>query len=179
MKAEIKEINREIFEWYISLEDKSDYAKPYLLTPEDGYCNAGNRGFILGKETAGWLEQVADPEIGQIEDEYDNKRYLGKVSELVQEKEGGKRCAVCIYDRLERTALFAKENGFDIFTTTLSVSPHKTAELINSLGNEISRQIGVEFWPANFKKQNGFLRSTQLAKEHNIYRQNYCGCKFE
>lgn len=71
MKAEIKEINREIFEWYISLEDKSDYAKPYLVTPEDGYCNAGNRGFILGKETAGWLEQVADPEIGQIEDEYD------------------------------------------------------------------------------------------------------------
>ena len=119
------------------------------------------------------------PNVLLIEDEYDNKRYLGKVLELVQEKEGGKRCAVCIYDRLERTALFAKENGFDIFTTTLSVSPHKNAELINSLGNEISRQIGVEFLPANFKKQNGFLRSTQLAKEHNIYRQNYCGCKFE
>ena len=70
MKTEIKSINNEIYRWYQSLEDKSEYAKPYLVTPEDEYCIAEHRGLILGKETGGWLENVENPDIGQVENEY-------------------------------------------------------------------------------------------------------------
>ena len=100
------------------------------------------------------------------------------VSDLKHEKEGGARCGVCIKYRLMRTAKKAKEMGYDVFTTTLSVSPHKNADLINSLGKEVSVAEGVEFLPANFKKQNGFLRANEISRQYNIYRQNYCGCKF-
>ena len=124
-----------------------------------------------------YLNQV-HPTVEFFEDAYNNAEYVNMVSDLIHEKEGGARCGVCIKYRLMRTAKKAKEMGCDVFTTTLSVSPHKNADLINSLGKEVSVAEGVEFLPANFKKQNGFLRANELSRQYNIYRQNYCGCKF-
>lgn len=92
--------------------------------------------------------------------------------------EGGTRCTVCFEMRLQKTAAAARQHGFDLFTTVLSVSPHKNANLINQLGTQIAQQYGVAFMPANFKKQNGFLRSLELSRQFGLYRQDYCGCVY-
>ena len=92
--------------------------------------------------------------------------------------EGAKRCEICFRLRLSKTAEFAKQNGFDIFATTLTVSPHKNAQLINQIGEELATKFGIQFFVADFKKKDGFLTSIKLAKKFNLYRQNYCGCKF-
>lgn len=97
---------------------------------------------------------------------------------LEQEKEGGKRCFLCFELRLRETAKLAKEKGFDLFTTTLSVSPFKNANVLNEIGEKISKEIGIEYLPANFKKNNGYLKSIENSKKYNLYRQNYCGCVY-
>ena len=81
--------------------------------------------------------------------------------------------------RLEQSAKYAHDNGFDFFTTTLTVSPHKNASLINDIGNTVALLNGVNYLESNFKKKNGYLRSIQLCAELGIYRQDYCGCKFD
>ena len=110
--------------------------------------------------------------------DYDSESYYEAVKGLENEREGGARCAVCFKLRLDKTAEFAKENGYDIFGTTLTVSPHKNAEVINAIGHAIQEQKGIEYLVSNFKKQNGYKRSVDLAKENGLYRQNYCGCEF-
>ena len=110
--------------------------------------------------------------------DYDNITFYNAVKGLESEREGGARRGVCFKVRLERTAKLAKENGFDIFGTTLTVSPHKNAELINSIGLGIEKETQISYLVSNFKKQNGYKRSVELAKENDLYRQNYCGCEF-
>ena len=92
--------------------------------------------------------------------------------------EGGKRCFACYRLRLEHAAMIAKERGFDYFTTTLSISPLKQSNVINDIGEEVAEKYGVRFLPSDFKKRGGFLRSIQLSKDYDLYRQNYCGCIF-
>ena len=94
------------------------------------------------------------------------------------EPEGGKRCGLCFSMRLEETALTARMNGFDTFTTTLTVSPHKDYETISRIGNMLAVKYGVGYLDGNFKKKDGFKRSIELSKQFGIYRQNYCGCEF-
>ena len=110
--------------------------------------------------------------------DYESEKFYQKTKGFENEREGGARCAICFRLRLEKTAELAKKNGFDIFGTTLTVSPHKNAELINSIGLELQKEYDVEFLVSNFKKQNGYKRSVELAKENDLYRQNYCGCEF-
>lgn len=95
-----------------------------------------------------------------------------------EEREGGGRCRRCFELRLTESARYAKENGFDYFTTTLSVSPHKDAQLLNSLGAEIGDSLGVKFLHADFKKREGYKRSIALSQQYNLYRQSYCGCRY-
>ena len=95
---------------------------------------------------------------------------------LEAEPEGGVRCARCFALRLGETAKCAKEKDFDYFTTSLSVSPHKNADLLNEVGAQIGAQVDVAYLAADFKKQNGYRRSVALAKAFGLYRQNYCGC---
>ncbi len=121
-------------------------------------------------------KQVAD--ISLLDHDYEAEMFYRAVKGLENEREGGARCAVCFRLRLFETAKLAKQNGFDVFGTTLTVSPHKNAELINFIGKQIENELGIEFLVSNFKKQNGYKRSTELAKENNLYRQNYCGCEF-
>ena len=97
---------------------------------------------------------------------------------LDKEIEGGKRCRICIKMRLLYTAKYASEYNFDMFATTLSVSPHKNTYLINNIGKEISEKTGIKFLDRDFKKNNGYKSSVEICKEFNIYRQNYCGCKY-
>ena len=79
---------------------------------------------------------------------------------------------------MRRAAQYASENGFDWFTTTLSISPHKDAKRINAIGQELEAEFGVKHLPSDFKKHNGYLRSLQLSEEYGLYRQDYCGCEF-
>ena len=95
---------------------------------------------------------------------------------LEGEREGGARCKECFRLRLTRTALEAKKGGYDYFGTTLTVSPLKNSALINEIGFELAEQYGVKYLPSDFKKRGGYLKSIEFSKEHNLYRQNYCGC---
>ena len=111
-----------------------------------------------------------------IEAPYEPKTFFDRVKGLEKEKEGGARCKECFTQRLEYTAMYAKDNGYQIFTTTLSISPHKDYKLINDIGMDISNKIGVEYMCANFKKNDGYLNSIKNSKKYGIYRQKYCGC---
>ena len=88
------------------------------------------------------------------------------------------RCYKCYEMRMERSAKFAKENGYDFFTTTLSLSPHKNSDWVNEIGQKLSEKYQIPFLYSNFKKQNGYQKSIEYSKEYNLYRQNYCGCKY-
>jgi len=110
--------------------------------------------------------------------DYLPQEYFDTVKGFEQEKEGGSRCEKCFRLRLEYSCKFAKDNGYDIFTTTLSISPHKDYQLLNLIGEELSKKYNMPYLSANFKKNNGFLKSINNSKEIGIYRQNYCGCKY-
>jgi len=110
-----------------------------------------------------------------IEGDYNVKDFFDGAKDLANEKEGGKRCEFCIKLRLEKTAEYANNFGFDYFCSTLSVSPHKNSQYINSVGQAITLE-NTKYLVNNFKKNNGFLRSIRLSNQHNLYRQNYCGC---
>ncbi len=107
---------------------------------------------------------------------YDPDSWFQAVEGYEEEPEGGARCKICVRIRLEKTAQYAKKHEFDGFTTTLTISPHKNAILINQLGNHIAEALGIGFLERDFKKQDGFKKSITLSKEYNLYRQNYCGC---
>ncbi len=113
-----------------------------------------------------------------IEVPYSPEEFLDVTKGLENEPEGGARCAVCFKLRLDKTASLAKELGFDAFATTLTVSPHKNSLVINSIGKTVEANKRIEFIDGNFKKQDGYKKSIELSKQYNLYRQNYCGCKF-
>lgn len=106
---------------------------------------------------------------------YDAKEWLDLTRSLKDEPEGGRRCSVCYRLRLQKTHDFMLACGADAFTTTLTISPHKSAKLINQIGQEIG---GQKFLARDFKKKGGFKRAMQLAKKWELYRQDYCGCVY-
>lgn len=113
-----------------------------------------------------------------IAGEYESDRFYEVSKGLENEPERGLRCTECFKLRLGEAAKVASKNGFDYFTTTLSISPHKDANLLNILGENIAKQYGIKYLYSDFKKKGGFLRSTEISKEYNMYRQDYCGCVF-
>ena len=116
--------------------------------------------------------------VGMMECAYDHEAFEAFAPGMAEEPEGGKRCLACFAMRLNETADRAKANGFEYFTTTLSVSPHKNAEALNRIGQAAGERAGVKYLFADFKKQNGYLRSLELSKEYGLYRQDYCGCLY-
>lgn len=92
--------------------------------------------------------------------------------------EGSRRCHSCFELRLRRAAEYAKSNGFDYFTTTLTISPLKNGAVINEIGARIGEEYGIEFLHSDFKKNDGYRRSIELSREYNLYRQDYCGCMY-
>ena len=129
-------------------------------------------------ELQNYLKSVYGDTISLVYDSYESQQFLNAVKGYENEPEGGKRCQICYALRLDKTANYAKTNGYDYFTTTLSVSPHKNAEWLNKIGENLSSKYNVNYLYADFKKQGGYLRSIELSKQNNLYRQNYCGCEF-
>ncbi|MDO9333836.1 MAG: epoxyqueuosine reductase QueH [Dehalococcoidales bacterium] len=107
--------------------------------------------------------------------EYKPESWLKATVGLEKETEGGRRCEVCYRLRLEAAFQFMQEHSFDVFTTTLTVSPHKPAVVVNRVGKEIG---GDKFLARDFKKQDGFKRANEIAKKLGLYRQHYCGCVY-
>ena len=124
------------------------------------------------------MRLLKELDIAFLDCDYDNEVFRDLTKNLSLEPEGGKRCAVCFGIRLKQTAVVAKENNFDYFGTTLTVSPHKNSQLINKIGEKIGEKIGIKFLYSDFKKKDGYKRSIELSKEYNLYRQNYCGCLY-
>ena len=110
--------------------------------------------------------------------DYENEEFSKFSNNLAENHEGGKRCMLCFYLRLKKTAHTASVNNFDYFGTSLTVSPYKNAYAINNIGLALEKKQGVKYLVSDFKKQNGYKRSIILAKEYNLYRQDYCGCKY-
>lgn len=113
-----------------------------------------------------------------VDDGYSQNIFFDAAKGLEGEPEGGRRCDRCFTLRLSRTADYAKENGFPLFATTLTVSPHKNAVLINEIGFSESKRSGVPYLPSDFKKKGGYQRSIVLSREYDLYRQQFCGCDF-
>ena len=109
---------------------------------------------------------------------FEKERFYDMASGLENAPEGGERCFKCFELRLEKTAILAKEMGYDYFTTTLSISPLKNAEILNEIGKALSEKYGVKYLFSDFKKKNGYKRSIELSAEYGMYRQNYCGCVY-
>ena len=117
-------------------------------------------------------------EVKYIIDKYNHDLFLEKVKTFENEPERGKRCDKCIEHRLRKTAQRAKELGIETITTTLVISPHKDFEKITAIGKEIVEGLGLKYLAVNFKKQDGFLKTNNISKKLDLYRQNYCGCEF-
>lgn len=113
-----------------------------------------------------------------VTENYNHNDFLDIIKGTENEKEGGVRCQICIAQRMDRTFHYAAENGFEMVTTTLTISPHKDCEFINVLGENLQEKYGIKYLHADFKKGNGYLRSIEICKQLNIYRQDYCGCEF-
>ena len=109
---------------------------------------------------------------------YKNSEYFDVVKGLEEEKEGGARCIKCFNLRLETSCKYAKENNFDYFTTTLTISPLKNSKVINEIGHELEVKYNMPYIYSDFKKREGYKRSIELSHIYNLYRQDYCGCKF-
>ena len=125
------------------------------------------------------LEKYAEERgIPLIFSDYDVKRWADFVVGLEEEPEGGQRCRACFQMRLEKTAETATALGFEAFTTTLSISPHKNSAVINSVGAQASAKYGVSFLAEDFKKKDGFKKSVESSRRHGLRRQSYCGCVY-
>ena len=109
---------------------------------------------------------------------YDVNEFFAVAKGHEKDPEGGERCFGCYELRLRESARYAKENGFDFFTTTLSISPYKNAEKLNTIGASLADEYDIKYLFSDFKKKNGYKRSIELSKEYGLYRQDYCGCVF-
>ena len=116
--------------------------------------------------------------VNLTEVKYNTADFFDIAKGLEKEDEGGTRCFKCYELRLKKTAEYACKNNFDYFTTTLTISPYKNAEKLNSIGLELSKKYNIKYLFSDFKKKNGYKRSIELSTLYNLYRQNYCGCIF-
>ncbi len=111
-----------------------------------------------------------------IEGDYTPEKFMSMAKGLEEEPERGKRCYKCYELRLEETAKIAEKLGFQVFATTLTLSPHKNSNWINEIGEKLNKEYNTTYLYSDFKKKEGYKRSIILSKEYNLYRQDYCGC---
>jgi len=116
--------------------------------------------------------------IDYVEGVYNHEVWREYIKGLELEPEKGKRCKLCYHYRLEKAAEYASENHYDLFASTLAISPHKNSEIVNSLGTALAKTYKVEFLAEDWKKEDGFKKAMELANKEAFYRQNYCGCEF-
>lgn len=129
------------------------------------------------KELKRYIHEVSfGSEIHMLDADYEPREFLDCAKGYEDCPERGKRCERCFLLRLEKTAKKASEGGFDFFCTTLSISPHKDANLLMQIGRKLSKEYGIAYLPSDFKKKDGYKRSIQLSEEYGLYRQDFCGC---
>ena len=119
-----------------------------------------------------------EQEIEVIETEYHPEQFYHCASGLENEPEGGERCKKCFELRLSEGAQKASELDADYFTTTLTISPHKNANLLNEIGQLMGEKYHIPYLCSDFKKKEGFKQSLMLSQQYGLYRQDYCGCIF-
>ena len=124
------------------------------------------------------IRLLSELNIKHMDIDYLNEEYRNKVVGYEKEPENGGRCHICYRFRLEKTAKLVKENNFDYFATTLTVSPYKNAKVINEIGLELQNKYNIKYLLSDFKKEDGYKRSIELSKKYELYRQDYCGCLF-
>lgn len=129
-------------------------------------------------EARRFIDEVYGDKVGLIIEKYEPSEFYKAAFGLENLPEGGARCTECFGLRLNKTAEYAKRNGYECICTTLTVSPYKNAPLLNEIGKKAAKAHGVEWIYSDFKKANGYLRSIELSKKYGLYRQNYCGCEF-
>ena len=120
-----------------------------------------------------------DDRVDMLETLYEGDAFEAAAAPYWDEPEGGGRCRACFELRLGETAALAAKHGFDCFATTLTVSPHKPAQIINDVGGAAAELYGVDYLPSDFKKRDGYKRSIELSRQYGLYRQRYCGCRSE
>ena len=123
-------------------------------------------------------EMGLSTEVTFLEGTYQPEDFFAMAKGLEDLPEGGERCFKCYEMRLRESAKIAKEQGADYFATTLTISPLKNAGKLNEIGEQLAQEYGVKYLPSDFKKKNGYKRSVELSAQHELYRQNYCGCVF-
>jgi len=141
------------------------------ISPYDEYKKRLNEEIRL-------INEMNKDNIKIMECEYDNNLFEKTIKGLEKEKEGGPRCHKCYNLRLEKTAQIAKENNYDYFTTTLTISPLKNSQVLNEIGKKLEDKYQTKYLYSDFKKKEGYKRSIVLSNKYNLYRQNYCGCIF-
>ncbi len=131
-------------------------------------------------EQARLLEEMrpCGKRVGLLVGEWDAENWFALTRGLEEEKEGGRRCGICFEMRLLKTAEAAARGGFDLFASTLTVSPHKDPDRVNAAGFRAQEITGVKYLPSDFKKRDGYLRSLRLSAQYALYRQDYCGCVY-
>lgn len=139
-----------------NIDDREEYEK--RLSEQVRFCN--------------------DFSVPVFQNDYSPKEFYNVICGLESAKEGGERCFKCYRLRLAKTAKFAKENGFEYFATTLTLSPLKNSEKLNEIGFDLEKEIGIKYLASDFKKDGGYLRSIELSKQYALYRQDYCGCSY-
>ena len=172
----IQELSKEyevtLFYFNPNIFPAEEYQK--RLAEVKSHCQKIGVDFIEGFSESNSGNQELDSEVYKKE----HSSWLEKVKGYENEPERGKRCHICYRIRLEKTASQAKELGFDVFCSTLSISPHKDAEMINKIGLELSEEYKIEYLESDWKKQEGFKKACNISREEGFYRQQYCGCEF-
>ena len=123
-------------------------------------------------------EYKTENKVNLVEEDYNTKDYYDSVKGLEKLGEKSERCYECYKFRMDMAAKYAKENNFDYFTTTLSISPYKNSDWINEIGASLEDKHCIKYLYSDFKKRNGYKRSLELSKEYKLYRQDYCGCVY-
>lgn len=145
------------------------------------YYNPNTYPYLEYKKRLDTLKELVNKmgnNVSVLEIGYEEEKFIDISRGFESEREGGKRCIMCYRLRLEKAARYAKENGFDYFCTTLSVSPHKNSFILNNIGRALQNKYKINYLFSDFKKKNGFKRSNELSRFYNLYRQDYCGCKY-
>lgn len=159
------------------LEYLSDYFKITVFYYNPNITDVQEYSHRVAEQKRLIAEMPTKYPVSFIEGEYQPDLFWQIAKGMEDCVEGGERCKKCYELRLQRTAELAKEKGFDFFTTTLTISPLKPADALNKIGQSLAEEYGISWLPSDFKKKNGFKRSTELSEIYGLYRQNYCGCE--
>lgn len=147
------------------------YYNPNIFPPEEYHMRVEEQARFI-------REFPAKYPISFVEGSYDTARFYEMAKGMEHLKEGTERCFACYEMRLRESCEYAKAHGFDFFTTTLSISPLKNAQKLNEIGAKLEAEYDMKYLYSDFKKQNGYKRSTEISNEYEMYRQYYCGCLF-